>query len=84
MAVLPVIGDYDGFIFGTPVHWAAASGALTSFMDRAFYVDISSGNHKFYLKPAACVISARRAGTTATYDQLNKYFGLSQMPIISS
>lgn len=81
---LAVIGDYDGFIFGTPVHWAAASGAMTAFMDRAFYVDLCSGKGDFYLKPAACVISARRAGTTATYDQLNKYFGLSQMPIISS
>lgn len=50
-------------------------------MDRAFY----AGAAKLYLyKPAATVISARRAGTTATYDQLNKYFGISQMPIISS
>lgn len=81
---LAVIGEYDAFIFGTPVHWGAASGAMTSFMDRAFYADLCSGNRKFYLKPAACVISARRAGTTATYDQMNKYFGLAQMPIISS
>lgn len=82
--LLNIIGEYDGFIFGTPVHYAAASGAMTSFMDRAFYADLCSGNRNFYLKPAACVVSARRAGTTATYDQINKYFGLSQMPIISS
>lgn len=81
---LDIAPEYDGFIFGTPVHWAAASGAITSFLDRAFYADLCSGRKSFYLKPAAAVISARRAGTTATYDQMNKYFGLLQMPIISS
>ncbi|URZ16661.1 flavodoxin family protein [Clostridium felsineum] len=81
---LDIAADYDGFIFGSPVHFAAAGGAITSFMDRAFYTDLNGGRQSFYLKPAACVISARRAGTTATYDQLNKYFGLMQMPIVSS
>ncbi|MDR1322905.1 MAG: flavodoxin family protein [Candidatus Margulisbacteria bacterium] len=81
---LAVAADFDGFIFGTPVHWAGASGALTSFLDRVFYADNCGGLRFFYLKPAAAVMSARRAGTTATYDQVNKYFGLMQMPIISS
>lgn len=81
---LDLAGDYDGFVFGTPVHWAAASGAITSFLDRAFYADLNGGGNRFYLKPAAAVISARRAGTTATWDQMNKYFGLMQMPIITS
>lgn len=81
---LNIAAEYDGFIFGTPVHWAAASGAITSFLDRAFYADICGGRKSFYLKPAAAVMSARRAGTTATYDQMNKYFGLLQMPIVSS
>ncbi len=77
--------DADGFIFGTPVHYAAATGSITSFMDRAFYSASQEGKmDRFLLKPAASVISARRAGTTATYDQLNKYFGITQMPIISS
>ena len=71
-------------MFGTPVHWGAASGAITSFLDRAFYADLNGGGNRFYLKPAAAVISARRAGTTATWDQMNKYFGLMQMPIITS
>ncbi len=77
--------DFDGFIFGSPVHYAGATGNITSFMDRAFY-SASCGGHveNFIYKPAATVISARRAGTTATYDQLNKYFGINQMPIISS
>lgn len=77
--------DADGFIFGSPVHYAGATGAITSFMDRAFYSAFQCGKGDvFEFKPAATVISARRAGTTATYDQLNKYFGISQMPIISS
>lgn len=75
----------DGFIFGTPVHYAAASGAITSFMDRSFYSASCGGKGDYFrYKPAATVISARRAGTTATYDQLNKYFGITEMPIIST
>ena len=74
----------DGFIFGTPVHWAGASGALTSFMDRVFYAELMGKCDRFYLKPAAAVSTTRRAGTTATWDQLNKYFGLMQMPIVTS
>ena len=74
----------DGFIFGSPVYYASANGSMVSFMDRAFFTDLCAGRETFYLKPAAAVISARRAGTTATFDQLNKYFSLSQMPVISS
>ena len=75
----------DGFVFGTPVHYAAASGNMTAFMDRLFYSDLGdNANKAFYMKPSAAVISARRAGTTAAWDQLNKYFGLMQMPIVTS
>ena len=81
---LDIAKDADGFIFGSPVHYAAASGAITSFMDRVFYANLLGNRQSFYLKPAAAVISARRAGTTATFDQLNKYFTISEMPIISS
>ena len=76
--------DADGFIFGSPVHYASAGGAITSFMDRVFYSDALARRQSFYLKPAAAIVSARRAGTTATFDQLNKYFTISEMPIISS
>ncbi len=77
--------DVDGFVFGSPVHYAGATGAITSFMDRVFYSASQAGKaDRFLFKPATTVISARRAGTTATYDQLNKYFGINQMPIISS
>lgn len=75
------IAQADGFIFGSPVHYAGASGALTSFMDRAFY---SANKADLAYKPAAAICSARRGGCTATFDQLNKYFAICQMPIVSS
>ncbi len=70
----------DGFIFGSPVHFASASGAITSFMDRAFY----GKGRIFRFKPTAAIVSCRRGGATATFDQLNKYFTISSMPVISS
>ncbi|MEI7883794.1 MAG: flavodoxin family protein [Clostridia bacterium] len=82
---MKIAKEADGFIFGTPVHYAAAGGAITSFMDRLFYSDaLGNGGQTFRLKPAAAVISARRAGTTAAFDQINKYFTIQEMPIISS
>jgi len=71
----------DGFIFGSPVHYASASGGLTSFMDRAFF---SCRGGSFRGKPAAAIVSCRRGGATAAFDQLNKYFSISQMPIVTS
>lgn len=79
-AAIEKIKEADGFIFGSPVHFAGASGAITSFMDRLFY----AGGAYLQFKPAACLASARRAGTSATLDQLNKYFGIRNMPVISS
>lgn len=77
--------DADGFVFGSPVHYAAATGAITSFLNRAFYSNSQGeGLEAFKHKPASVIVSARRGGNTATYDQLNKYLGISQMPIISS
>ena len=72
--------EADGFIFGSPVHYAAASGSITGFLDRAFY----SGSPAFQGKPGAAVVSARRAGTTAAFDQLNKYFAINEMPVVSA
>ena len=72
--------EADGFVFGSPVHYASASGSITGFLDRAFY----SGSQVFRGKPGAAIVSARRAGTTAAFDQLNKYFGISQMPVVSA
>lgn len=70
----------DGFIFGSPVHYAAAGGAVTAFMDRAFY----SGGAAFRGKPAAAVVSCRRGGASAAFDQMNKYFTINCMPVVSS
>ena len=71
--------DADGFVFGSPVHYASASGAITSFLDRLFYAGYPMAH-----KPGAAVVSCRRGGATAALDQLNKYFTISNMPIASS
>ncbi len=76
--------DFDGYIFGSPVHYASASGGITAFLDRAFFAaSRRPGGSVFTHKPGAAIASARRAGTTATLDQLNKYFTITQMPVIS-
>ena len=66
--------------FGTPVYYAHPSGRILDFLNRAFY----SGGSAFAHKPAAAVASARRAGTVASVDVLNKYFTINQMPVVSS
>lgn len=73
-------GEFDGFIFGAPVHYAGAAGAVHCMLDRAFY----AGGKNFAYKPGAAVVSARRAGTTAALDILNKYFTINNMPLVSS
>lgn len=72
--------DADGFVFGTPVYYAHPSGRILSFLDRAFY----SSRKVFAHKPGAAIASARRAGTTASVDVLNKYFTIAEMPVVSS
>ena len=70
----------DGFVFGSPVHYAAMAGSLSCFMDRLFF----SSGRSMRLKPAAAIASARRAGTSAALDEMNKYFTISEMPVVSS
>lgn len=79
-----IAADYDGFVFGTSVHYAAATGAIKSFMDRSFYSQACGGNNIYPFKPAAGVYVARRAGCTSAMDELNKYFTIVQMPVISA
>lgn len=75
----------DGFIFGSPVHFAAASGAITSFLDRAFMVNRRGFEGQVLkYKPGAAIVSCRRGGATSAFDQINKYFSISSMPIVSS
>lgn len=70
----------DAVVLGSPVHYAAASGMMTSFLDRLFY----SAGASLKLKPCAVVASCRRGGSTATLDQLLKYPGINQMPVVNA
>lgn len=72
--------EADGLVFGTPVYYAHPSGRVQSFLDRVFY----SSGRTLAFKPGAAVAVARRGGTTASLDALNKYFGISQMPVAGS
>lgn len=69
--------EADGFVVGSPVYYASANATVIAFLDRLFY----SSKFDKTMKVAAAVASARRGGLTATYDELNKYFGISGMPI---
>ena len=70
----------DGFVFGSPVHYAGPSGFIKSFLDRCFF----SGSNFFAYKPGEAIVSCRRGGATAAFEQLNKYFTINNMPIVSS
>lgn len=70
----------DGFVFGTPVYYAHPTGRILSAMDRMFY----SGGEAFAFKPAAAIASARRSGALPAFDDINKYFMIKRMPVVSS
>ncbi|MFA5323964.1 MAG: flavodoxin family protein [Smithella sp.] len=72
--------ESDGFIFGSPVHYAGPSGFIKSLLDRCFF----SGSNFFAYKPGAAIVSCRRGGATAAFEQLNKYFTINNMPVVSS
>ncbi len=78
--VAPKFAECDGIVIGSPVYYASPNGGLLSFADRLFY----STRADKTMKVGAAVVSARRGGTTATFDALNKYFTISQMPVASS
>lgn len=79
--VAQALREADGIILGSAVHFASATGAATSFFDRLFYCTEPEAK---WLKFGAVIVSCRRGGASATFDQLNKYFTISQMPIVSS
>ena len=74
------VGECDGFVFGTPIYYAGLSGQLKSFLDRAFVCKSSlySG------KPAAAVVSCRRGGSMGGWQDINRFFGMNNMPIVTS
>lgn len=78
--IAPKFKECDGIVIGSPVYFASANGTLVSFIDRLFYSMTADKT----MKVGAVVVSCRRGGNSATFDELNKYFTISQMPIASS
>ena len=78
----PKLAEADGLLVGTPVYYAGANGQLLAFLDRLFYS--TSGTVDKTMKVGAAVVSSRRAGSTGAFDEINKYFTISAMPIVSS
>lgn len=80
--VAPKLAEADGIVIGSPVYYAGANGQVLSFLDRLFYS--TSGTIDKAMKVGAAVVSSRRAGSTSAFDEINKYFTISAMPIVSS
>ena len=78
--IIDKILEADGLIVGSPVYYSGPNGALCAVLDRVFY----AANRHFVFKPAAAIVSCRRGGASATFDRLNKYFTISNMPVVSS
>ena len=78
--VMSLAAQSDGIVLGSPVYYASISGQLSSFLDRLFF----SGSALMANKPGAAVVSCRRGGASAAFDALNKYFTISNMPVVSS
>ena len=77
--IIERLDSIDAIVVGSPVYYSGPSGQIHAFLDRLFY----AGN-SFAGKLGAAVVSCRRGGASATFDVLNKYFGISNMPIVSS
>ena len=80
--VAPKLAEADGLLVGSPTYYAGANGQLHAFLDRLFYS--TSGTIDKTMKVGAAVVSSRRAGSTAAFDQINKYFTISSMPVAAS
>lgn len=78
----PKFAEADGIVVGTPVYYAHANGQAIAFLDRLFYSTMTTVDKT--MKVGAAVISSRRAGSTSAMDEINKYFTISSMPVISS
>ncbi|MEG0275608.1 MAG: flavodoxin family protein [Coprobacillus sp.] len=78
--IAPKFKESDGIIIGSPVYYASANGTLISFIDRLFYSITTDKT----MKAGAAVVSCRRGGASATFDEINKYFTISGMPVVSS
>lgn len=78
--IAPKFEQADGIVIGTPVYYAGSNGSIISLLDRLFY----STNFDKSMKVGTCVISSRRAGSTSAFDEINKYFSICNMPIVTS
>lgn len=78
----PKFAEADGIVVGTPTYYAGSNGQLLSFLDRLFYSTMKTVNKT--MKIGAAVVSSRRGGSTSAFDEINKYFTISSMPIVSS
>lgn len=78
--IIDKIREFDGVIIGSPVYYSGPNGALCAILDRVFY----ASGAEFAYKPGAAIVSCRRGGASASFDRLNKYFTISNMPIVSS
>lgn len=78
----PKLAEADGMIVGTPTYYAGANGQLLAFLDRLFYSSAVTVDKT--MKVGASVVSSRRAGSTSAFDEINKYFTICSMPIVSS
>lgn len=78
--IIDRVDEFGGYIFGSPVHYASASGFITPFLDRLF----CAGGSKLAFKPGAAIASCRRSGSITALDQMNRYFTFNNMPIVSS
>ena len=78
--VMSLAAQSDGIVLGSPVYYASISGQLSSFLDRLFF----AGSALMANKPGAAVVSCRRGGASSAFDALNKYFTISNMPVVSS
>lgn len=80
--VAPKFAEADGIVVGTPIYWAGANGQILAFLDRLFYSTVTTIDKT--MKVGASVISSRRAGSTSALDEIDKYFTMNSMPVVSS
>jgi multimeric flavodoxin WrbA len=77
--LLDKVKEFDGYVFGSPVHYSSGCGALSTCLDRLFYA-----SNSLAYKPGAVVVCCRRGGASSAFDHLNKYFTKTSMPVVSS
>lgn len=80
--VAPKFAEADGIVVGSPTYYAGCNGQLLAFLDRLFFS--TAGAFDKAMKVGAAVVSSRRAGSTSAFDEINKYFTISSMPVASS